>query len=52
MQALTDNGFHARFSLPFMLRAGTQANSDPAPRIQMLDNDAPYLCEGRGQLWA
>jgi len=52
MQALVDNGFHRRFTLPVMLRAGAQANSDPAPRIQMLDNDALYLNEGRSQLWA
>lgn len=52
MRALADNGFHRRFSLPLMLRAGAQASSDPAPRIQMLDNDALYLCEGRSQLWA
>jgi hypothetical protein len=51
MQALIDNGFHRRFSLPVMLRPAAQASSDPL-RIQMLDNDALYLCEGRSQLWA
>jgi hypothetical protein len=52
VQALTGNGFHRRFSLPVMLRAGAQASSDQVPRMQMLDNDALYLCEGRGELWA
>ena len=52
MQALVDNGFHCRLSLPVMLRPGAQASSDPVARIQMLDNDACYLCEAHGQLWA
>lgn len=51
MRALADNGFHRRFSLPVTLRPGAQAGSDPL-RVQMLDNDALYLCEGRSQLWA
>ena len=51
-QALVDNGFHARFSLPIMLRAGAQGMPEGAPRMQMLDNDALYLHEERGQLWA
>lgn len=51
-QALADNGFHRRFSLPVMFRPAAQAGSERGPRMQMLDNDALYLCEGRGQLWA
>jgi hypothetical protein len=51
-QALADNGFHRRFNLPVMLRGGAQAASPPALRVQMLDNDALYLYEGRDQFWA
>lgn len=51
-QALADNGFHQRFTLPVMLRGGAQAACAPALRVQMLDNDALYLYEGRDQLWA
>lgn len=51
-QALADNGFHRRFDLPIMLRTGSRAIPERAPRMQMLDNDALYLYEGRGQLWA
>lgn len=51
-QALSDNGFHLRYSLPIMLRPGAQGMPDAAPRMQMLDNDAHYLHQGRGQLWA
>ena len=50
-QALGENGFHRRFTLPIMLR-GARAASAPALRVQMLDNDALYLYEGRNQLWA
>lgn len=51
-QALIDNGFHLRFNLPIMLRPGSRGMPEPAPRIQMLDTDAFYLHQGRGQLWA
>jgi len=51
-QALADNGFHQRFTLPVMLRGGAQAASVSTLRVQMLDNDALYLYEGRDQLWA
>jgi hypothetical protein len=50
-QALADNGFHQRFTLPVMLRGGAQAALAPPLRVQMLDNDALYLYEGRDQLW-
>lgn len=51
-QALIDNGFHLRFNLPLMLRPGSRGMPEPVPRIQMLDTDAFYLHQGRGQLWA
>lgn len=52
-QALIDNGFRPRFSLPVMLRSSAKGVPGPAAlRMQMLDNDALYLHEGRGQLWA
>ena len=51
-QALADNGFHRRLTLPVMLRGGAQAAPAPALHVQMLDNDALYLYEGRDQLWA
>lgn len=50
--ALADNGFHQRFTLPVMLRGGAQLAAAPALGVQMLDNDALYLYEGRDQLWA
>ncbi len=52
-RVLRDCGFHARFTLPVYLRAsaGFSAPEQP-PRVQMLDNDAFYLCFGRNELWA
>lgn len=51
-QALIANGFHPRFSLPIMVRTGARDIPGAAPRMQMLDNDALFLHEGRDQLWA
>jgi hypothetical protein len=45
-------GFHARFQSPIQLRPG---DTDMMPggtlRVQMLDNDAAFLWEGRNDYW-
>lgn len=52
-QALRDCGFRARFTLPIYLRGSAGAvTSGYALRVQMLDNDAFYLCDNRNPLWA
>jgi hypothetical protein len=45
-------GFRARFELPVRIRRTDAASMLPAPlRVQMLDNDAAYLHEGRSEFW-
>ncbi len=52
-QALTECGFHVRFTLPIYLRGSAGAAFPEHPlRVQMLDNDAFYLHDGSHPLWA
>jgi hypothetical protein len=50
--ALQSCGFDARFQIPIQMRSTHQ---DPLPegrlRVQLLDNDAPYMWEGRNVYW-
>jgi hypothetical protein len=51
--ALTACGFHARREIPLWVRATDTTVMPPAPlRVQMLDNDAAFLHEGRAGYWA
>lgn len=51
-RSLIENGFHARFTLPAFVRCEGGAMPAELMRIQMVDNDAFYLMEGRSPLWA
>jgi hypothetical protein len=51
-QSLIECGFRARFTLPVYLRATSPRLVPGMLRLQMLDNDAAYLHEGRSELWA
>lgn len=51
-QSLIECGFRARFTLPVYLRPTTSGIAPGMLRLQMLDNDAAYLHEGRPELWA
>ncbi|MGH8227123.1 MAG: hypothetical protein ACREU3_04325 [Steroidobacteraceae bacterium] len=51
-QSLIECGFRARLTLPVYLRATTPGVAPGLLRVQMLDNDAAYLREGRPELWA
>lgn len=51
--ALGACGFHPRHQTPVQLRAADPALLPPVPlRVQMLDNDAAFLCEPRNRYWA
>lgn len=50
--SLIECGFRARLTLPVYLRASTRGIAPGMLRLQMLDNDAAYLHEGRSALWA
>lgn len=50
--ALQACGFHARFESPIQVRpTGGDTMPDGTLRVQMLDNDAAFLCEGRNEYW-
>ena len=52
-EALRACGFHARGVTPVQIRMAPGIATPPAPlRVQMLDNDAAYLHEGRREFWA
>ncbi|MFZ1906510.1 MAG: hypothetical protein WAU56_14080 [Steroidobacteraceae bacterium] len=51
-ETLRASGFHARQKTPILLRSANGAAVPAAPlRVQMLDNDAAYMHEGRSELW-
>ena len=51
--ALQACGFHARREFPIQIRSSDVASTSAAPlRVQMLDNDAAFLHEGRNDYWA
>ena len=52
-ESLTVCGFHARQEIPVWVRPADAASMPPAPlRVQMLDNDAAFLHDGRRSYWA
>lgn len=51
-QSLIECGFRARLTLPLYLRAAMPAIAPAMLRVQMIDNDAAFLHEGRPELWA
>lgn len=51
-QSLIESGFRARLTLPVYLRPTKPGVAPEMLRVQMLDNDAAYLHEGRPELWA
>jgi hypothetical protein len=52
-QCVRASGFHARQQTPILLRSANGAAVPAVPvRAQMLDNDAAYLHQGWGGLWA
>lgn len=51
--ALEACGFHRRLANPVQIRPASAAAMPGAPlRVQMLDNDAAYLHEGRSEFWS
>jgi hypothetical protein len=51
-QTLQSCGFHARYEIPVQIRAATATMPAPPLRVQMLDNDAVFLHQGRNEFWA
>jgi hypothetical protein len=52
-QTLRSCGFHAREEIPIQLRPAAATSMPVAPlRVQMLDNDAVFLHQGRNEFWA
>jgi len=50
--ALKSCGFHARFQIPIQMRStGHVPLPEGTLRVQMLDNDSPYIWEGRNVYW-
>ena len=50
--ALRTCGFYARFQSPIQVRpTGRDTRPEGTLRVQMLDNDAAFLCAGRNEYW-
>jgi hypothetical protein len=52
VQTLQSCGFHARYEIPVQIRASTATMPASPLRVQMLDNDAVFLHQGRSEFWA
>jgi hypothetical protein len=52
-RTLQSCGFHARYEIPIQVRVAAATSMPASPlRVQMLDNDAVFLHQGRNGFWA